>query len=74
MRELFNNKIEDVKHAVIPNAVDTNRFIPMDKDPSLEKQLLLEDKFVIGYVGSVLEYEGLTLLLTLSKTWSIKEI
>jgi len=48
---------------VVPNAVDTSKFKPIKKDTKLEKELNLTDNTIIGYVGSVVEYEGLDDLL-----------
>lgn len=49
---------------VIPNAVDEAKF-PIDNDSNLEirREYSLEDKMVIGYVGSFLQWHGVDLLL-----------
>lgn len=47
-----------------PNAVDPNNFIPQPKDQELAKHYGLENSpFVVGYIGSILGYEGLDDLL-----------
>jgi PEP-CTERM/exosortase A-associated glycosyltransferase len=49
---------------VIPNAVDINRFsLHGEKDRGLLQQLGLENRPVIGFIGSFYSYEGLSLLL-----------
>jgi len=48
---------------VLPNAVDTARFAPRPRDEALAARWRLGDRPVIGYVGSLLDYEGLDLLL-----------
>ncbi|MFN3866700.1 MAG: glycosyltransferase family 4 protein [Demequina sp.] len=49
--------------SLLPNGVDVNRFTPSPPNEELRKQLGLEGKIVIGYVGSVLDYEGIELLV-----------
>ena len=48
---------------VLPNGVQADRFVPVDRDRELEAQLGVQDKVVIGYIGSLVYYEGLELLL-----------
>ena len=40
------------KIAVIPNGVDTWRYGPRDRDKDMAREWGLEDKFVVGYVGT----------------------
>ncbi|MDO4254713.1 MAG: glycosyltransferase [Kocuria sp.] len=61
--ELIERGVDAAKITVVPNAVDGNRFTPQERDPGLEHTLGLLGKTVIGYVGSVLDYEGLGLLI-----------
>lgn len=52
------------KITVIPNAVNTDKFHPIqEKDMLLCSQLNLGSKKVLGFIGSFYEYEGLGLLL-----------
>ena len=37
---------------VIPNGVDPDMFFPSSADISLQQELQLEDKFVVGYLGT----------------------
>ena len=48
---------------MLPNAVDPTKFNLNPKDKKLEKELEFENKVVIGYVGSFVNYEGLDILL-----------
>ncbi len=52
---------------VVPNAVDTERFKPLSPNATLITQLRLEGCFVIGFIGSLQEYEGLDLLIRAAK-------
>jgi len=60
---LINLGVEPKKITVIPNAVDTNFFKPQSFDSELKIQLGLEEKTIIGYIGSITAYEGLDLLI-----------
>ncbi|SES80626.1 PEP-CTERM/exosortase A-associated glycosyltransferase, Daro_2409 family [Nitrosomonas marina] len=52
------------KITVIPNAVNTEKFYPIqEKDSLLCRQLNLDNKKVLGFIGSFYEYEGLELLI-----------
>lgn len=61
--ELIRRGVDGDKITVVPNAVDTDRFVPQVRDLELEEQLGFQGKTVIGYIGSVLDYEGLGLLI-----------
>ena len=62
--EIVSRGINDEKVTVIPNAVNAQKFGARHAESSsLKKQLGLEDKVVLGFVGSFYAYEGLSLLL-----------
>lgn len=61
--ELIERGVDGDKIVLVPNGVDTTRFTPLERDLQLEQELGLTGKKVIGYVGSVLDYEGLDLLV-----------
>lgn len=61
--ELIARGVDGEKITVVPNAVDAERFTPQPRDAELEAQLGFQGKTVIGYIGSVLDYEGLGLLI-----------
>lgn len=48
---------------VLPNGVQVDRFSPLERDRLLEAKLGVEGKVVIGYIGSLIHYEGIELLL-----------
>lgn len=61
--EMVSRGVDGEKITVLPNGVDTSRFTPIPRDEHLAHELGLQGKTVIGYVGSILDYEGLDLLI-----------
>ncbi len=62
--EIAGRGIPQDKITVIPNAVDIDRFAPLDAaDAALKKQLGLDDGMVLGFLGSFYAYEGLEFLV-----------
>jgi glycosyltransferase involved in cell wall biosynthesis len=62
--ELIRRGVPAEKIDVVPNGVDTERFRPQPRDTELALRLgIFSDHVVIGYVGSVVDYEGLDDLL-----------
>lgn len=61
--ELINRGVDGEKISIVPNGVDTNRFIPVEPNRELAEKLGIQGKTVIGYIGSILDYEGLGLLI-----------
>ena len=66
--ELVERGVDEEKIVLVPNGVDTERFTPLPRDEELAAQLGASGKTVIGYVGTVVDYEGLDLLLTAART------
>jgi glycosyltransferase involved in cell wall biosynthesis len=62
-REMVSRGVPEDKLVVLPNGVDATRFEPRPRDATLEAELGLRGKTVIGYAGSLVDYEGLDLLL-----------
>ena len=60
---LVEQGVDEHKISVLPNAVEIEKFNVLEKNEILEKELGFEDKIVIGYIGSFVNYEGLDLLL-----------
>jgi len=58
-KEMVQRGVPANKIEVIPNAVDTKYFKPLDKSTQLMDRYNLHNKVVIGYIGSFVEYEGL---------------
>lgn len=48
---------------VLPHAVDTEMFMPVERDWELAAKLGLEGRPVVGYVSSLVAYEGVEILL-----------
>jgi len=62
--DICKRGISAEKITVIPNAVDIERFsYGLKADESLRSQLTLQNKIVLGFIGSFYAYEGLPLLL-----------
>ncbi len=62
--DIASRGIPAEKITVIPNAVDTEKFsFGAAPDQTLQTQLGLQDKVVLGFIGSFYAYEGLPLLL-----------
>ena len=64
LRDLMIERgVPQSKITVVPNGVDTDRFLPLPRDEELARELGIDGKTVVGYVGSVLDYEGIDTLL-----------
>ncbi len=62
--DLLARGITEDRITIIPNAVDSRRFMPnTQRDPELESTLGLSNKPVVGFIGSFYAYEGLKLIL-----------
>ncbi len=62
-QELIRRGVAGDLIEVIPNCVDPNAFKPGRGDPGLARSLPLPGAPTVGYVGSIVAYEGLDLLL-----------
>lgn len=63
-QDLLDRKVPDSKITVIPNAVNIEQFdIISEKDSELQRQYQLQDKVVLGFLGSFYGYEGLELII-----------
>lgn len=60
---VLKRQIEEDKLFVVPNGVDTNKFIPKEKDEKLCKKYGLSGELVLGFIGSFFKFEGLTVLI-----------
>lgn len=61
--ELRRRGVPSHKIEVLPNGVDAQRFKPIPPDYALLSQYGLAGRTVIGYIGSLLDYEGVDILL-----------
>lgn len=64
--EIVNRGAVQEKIFVAPNAVSIDKFNPTEKDISLQDKIGLNDNITIGYVGSIVDYEGLDDLISAS--------
>ncbi len=56
---LLNNEVLNEKQiSVFPNAVDSSRFVPRDKNEARHKFGIPKDAFVAGFVGHFIERKG----------------
>ena len=62
--QLVDWGIPPEKISIAPNGVDASRFEIQTKDSKILQKHMLNGKTVIGYVGSLLKYEGLEYLFT----------
>lgn len=61
--ELMSRGIPSEKLEIVPNGVDTARFVPGLRDEPRAQSMGLGESFVIGFVGSMRRLEGLSTLL-----------
>ena len=61
--EMASRGVDENKIHLVPNGVNSSRFNPIPRNEQLAKELGLSGKTIIGYVGSIVNYEGLDLLL-----------
>jgi len=64
--------IEEQKISVIPNAVDISLFEPQKPYNELIEKYKLQDRFVVGFIGSLTAYEGLEYLVRAVDELSLK--
>jgi len=65
---LIQRGIKEDKIFVIPNCVDTTKFIPQQKDKELTEKYQLKNKLVLGFIGSLYKFEGLEFLIRVIPT------
>ena len=58
-QELMGRGVEKNKITIIPNAINKKHFQPLIPNQELKNKIGLKDVLTIGYVGSVVNYEGL---------------
>lgn len=58
--EIVSRGVEESKITLVPNSVDVNKFVKVDRNAELQKSIgIKSDDFIFGYIGSFVEYEGL---------------
>lgn len=61
--EILQRRVSPQNITIVPNGVDVQKFVPGPASPELQRSLSLENKIVMGYVGSFFKYEGIDLLV-----------
>ena len=64
--EIVSRGVDEKIIFVAPNAVDLDKFVAQPPDLILKQELELHEELTIGYVGSIVDYEGLDDLITAS--------
>jgi len=63
-QDIIKRGIDENKITIIPNAVNIEKFTFGQKaKPELKQELGLQDKIVLGFIGSFYAYEGIPLIL-----------
>ncbi|MFN4297162.1 MAG: glycosyltransferase [Brevundimonas sp.] len=62
--ELISRGVDARKIIVVPNSVDPQVFSPRPRDNALASEMGLDDRRVLGFLGSMTGYEGLVDLIT----------
>lgn len=74
-QELIARGVEESKIQIAPNAVDPDKFLPVPKDIGFaEKNGVRTDIPVIGFAGSLVDYEGVGDLISASEILKSKGI
>jgi len=60
---LVERGVDPRKMTIVPNGVDSTRFVPQPRDEDRARRHGLDGKFVIGFVGSMRRLEGLSTLV-----------
>lgn len=61
--EIYGRGIPAEKIFVVPNGVESDKFVPLDKDRALTEKYSLEGKTVVGYIGTLFDFEGVDYLV-----------
>lgn len=61
--ELASRGVPDEKLRIVPNGVDTGKFIPSPRNAALAASIGVDGHFVVGFVGSMRKLEGLSTLV-----------
>jgi PEP-CTERM/exosortase A-associated glycosyltransferase len=61
--EIVSRGIDASRVRVVPNGVDTDKFVPVERDRALAARLGIDGAVVIGFIGQFFTFEGLDVLL-----------
>lgn len=62
-KELVKRGVAAEKIHLLPNGVDSSRFVPKERNNKLALKLGVNNKVVIGFLGSVVQYEGVEYII-----------
>ena len=62
-KDILQRGILEEKVFVVPNGVDTERFVPRIKDNDLLNKLSIKRKTVVGFIGTMFNFEGIEVLI-----------
>jgi len=62
-KDIVERGIPEEKIFVVRNGVDTERFVPIKKDDGLLEKISLRGKKVIGFIGTLFNFEGIDILI-----------
>ncbi len=60
---LVSKGIKPEKIFIVPNAVDTQLFVPSQPNMEVKKKFNLKGRIVVSFIGSLTDYEGIDLLI-----------
>lgn len=60
---LIERGVDPAKLHIVPNGVDTSKFAPVPREIARAASLGLENRFVVGFIGSMRKLEGLATLV-----------
>lgn len=72
--EMVRRGVERDKITLVHNGVHVDRFMPREPDSTLAKELGIDNQIVIGYVGSIVGYEGLNMLVEAAERLQQRDI
>jgi len=61
--EIIQRGIDSSKIRIIPNGTDVHQLKPIETDIELIKELELDGHFILGFIGRMIWYEGINILL-----------
>ncbi len=61
--DLVGRGVDERRVFVVPNGVETARFVPREKDPAFADRFGFGGKTVVAYIGTLFRFEGVGLML-----------
>jgi len=63
IQEIQSRDISGEKLFIVPNGVDIEKFVPLEKDESLMERYRIDQGIVVGFIGSFFKGEGVDILI-----------